>query len=75
MGHLPVLRWIRGLLFEIINMTTPKPLLFNALVIRPILLVLLVFYHVFAIFSGAWAPIKEFLDVPTSDSTNCPSGS
>lgn len=33
-------------------------------IIRPILIVLLVFYHAFAIYSGAWAPIKGYPEVP-----------
>lgn len=33
-------------------------------VIRNILIVLLVFYHAFAIYSGAWAPIEGFPEVP-----------
>lgn len=33
-------------------------------IIRPILIFLLVFYHAFAIYSGAWAPIKGYPDVP-----------
>lgn len=32
--------------------------------IRPVLIVLLVFYHAFAIYSGAWAPIEGFPEVP-----------
>lgn len=33
-------------------------------IIRPILIFLLVFYHAFAIYSGAWAPIKGYPEVP-----------
>ena len=36
----------------------------EVVVIRPILIVLLVFYHAFAIYSGAWAPIEGFPEVP-----------
>lgn len=45
---------------------TSKPSLFltNVALIRPILLVLLVFYHAFAIYSGAWAPIQGYPEVP-----------
>lgn len=32
-------------------------------IIRPILIVLLVFYHAFAPFSGAWAPIEGFPEI------------
>ena len=42
---------------------TPKKLLYNVSIIRPILLVLLVFYHAFAIYSGAWAPIEGYPEV------------
>lgn len=35
----------------------------DVVVIRNILIVLLVFYHAFAIYSGAWAPIKIFPEV------------
>lgn len=45
---------------------TSKPsfFLFNVTIIRPILLVLLVFYHAFAIYSGAWASIQGYPEVP-----------
>lgn len=36
----------------------------NVTIIRNLLIVLLVFYHAFAIYSGAWAPIKDFPEVP-----------
>lgn len=36
----------------------------NVVVIRNILIVLLVFYHAFAIYSGAWTPIEGFPEVP-----------
>lgn len=45
-------------------MNASKPILTNVSIIRPILLVLLVFYHAFAIYSGAWDPIKGFPEVP-----------
>lgn len=35
----------------------------NITIIRNILIVLLVFYHAFAIYSGAWAPIQGFPEV------------
>lgn len=41
-----------------------KKLLTNIAVIRPILIVLLVFYHAFAPYSGAWEPIEGFPEVP-----------
>lgn len=45
-------------------MNAPKSILTNVSLIRPILLVLLVFYHAFAIYSGAWDPIEGFPEVP-----------
>lgn len=36
----------------------------NVIIIRPILIVLLVFYHAFAIYSGAWDPIEGYPEVP-----------
>lgn len=45
-------------------MNAPKSTLSNVSLIRPILLVLLVFYHAFAIYSGAWAPIEGYPKVP-----------
>lgn len=36
----------------------------NVTIIRNILIVLLVFYHAFAIYSGAWTPIEGFPEVP-----------
>lgn len=45
-------------------MNAPKSILTNVALIRPILLVLLVFYHAFAIYSGAWAPIQAYPKVP-----------
>ncbi len=45
-------------------MNASKPILSNVSIIRPILLVLLVFYHAFAIYSGAWAPIEGYPEVP-----------
>lgn len=41
-----------------------KKLLLDVSIIRPILIILLVFYHAFAIYSGAWAPIDYFPEVP-----------
>lgn len=35
----------------------------NVTLIRNILIILLVFYHAFAIYSGAWAPIKGFPEI------------
>lgn len=42
-----------------------KQLLTNVAIIRPILIVLLVFYHAFAPYSGAWAPIEGFPEIRT----------
>lgn len=39
-------------------------LLSNIVVIRIVLIFLLVFYHAFAIYSGAWSPIDGYPDVP-----------
>ena len=41
-----------------------KQLLTNVAIIRPTLIVLLVFYHAFAPYSGAWPPIDGFPDMP-----------
>ena len=41
-------------------MTTKLKHLTNVAIIRPILIVLLVFYHAFAPFSGAWEPIAGY---------------
>ena len=46
------------------NKANQNKLIQEVVVIRPILIVLLVFYHAFAIYSGAWAPIEGFPDVP-----------
>lgn len=43
---------------------SPNKRLADVVVIRNILIFLLVFYHAFAIYSGAWAPIKGFPEVP-----------
>lgn len=39
-------------------------LLTDVAIIRPLLIVLLVFYHAFAIYSGAWEPIAGYPDIP-----------
>ena len=44
-------------------MTTKTNLLSDVVVIRNILIVLLVFYHAFAIYSGAWAPLEGFPEI------------
>lgn len=44
--------------------THPEILLYEVSLLRPILLVLLVFYHAFAIYSGAWDPIEGYPEVP-----------
>lgn len=41
-----------------------RQLLTNVAIIRPILIVLLVFYHAFAIYSEAWKPIAGYPDIP-----------
>ena len=46
------------------NKANQNKLIQEVVVIRPILIVLLVFYHAFAIYSGAWAPIEGLLEVP-----------
>lgn len=43
--------------------TKPKQILPDVVVIRNILIVLLVFYHAFAIYSGAWKPIDGFPEI------------
>lgn len=40
-----------------------KPFLADAAIIRPILIVLLVLYHAFAIFTGGWKPLDSFPDL------------
>ena len=40
-----------------------KNLLSNIAIIRPILILLLVFYHAFAVYSGAWGPIENYPDI------------
>lgn len=45
-------------------METRTGILKNVVVIRNILIVLLVFYHAFAIYSGAWTPIEGFPEIP-----------
>lgn len=40
-----------------------KQLLTNVAIIRPILILMLVFYHAFAIYSGAWSPIVGFPEI------------
>lgn len=44
-------------------MTAKTNLLTDVVIIRPILVVLLVFYHAFAIYSGIWTPIEGFPEV------------
>ena len=41
-----------------------KKILTEVAIIRPILIVLLVFYHAFAPYSGGWAPIEGFPEIP-----------
>ena len=45
-------------------MPAQKSILSTLSLIRPILLVLLVFYHAFAIYSDAWDPIEGYPEVP-----------
>lgn len=40
-----------------------KSLLTNVVIVRPLLVVLLVFYHAFAIYSGGWKPINGFPEI------------
>lgn len=40
-----------------------KNILANVSIIRPILIVLLVFYHAFAIYGGAWTPLEGYPEV------------
>lgn len=40
-----------------------KQLLNDLIIIRPMLIVLLVFYHAFAVYGGAWTPIEGFPDI------------
>ena len=40
-----------------------KKYLNNVIFIRPLLIVLLVFYHSFAVYSGGWAPIEGFPEI------------
>lgn len=44
-------------------MNTKSNLLSDVVIIRNILIILLVFYHAFAIYSGAWAPIKGYPEI------------
>ncbi len=47
------------------NTSNNKHLLTNVAIIRPFLVVLLVFYHAFAIYGSAWNPIPGFLEIKT----------
>ena len=47
------------------NTSNNKHLLTNVAIIRPFLVVLLVFYHAFAIYGSAWDPIPGFLEIKT----------
>lgn len=44
-----------------------KAVLFEVIPVRIFLIVTLVFYHAFAVFSGAWAPITNYPLVPAYD--------
>ena len=44
-----------------------KTVLFEVIPVRIFLIVMLVFYHAFAIFSGAWAPITNYPLIPAYD--------
>lgn len=46
-----------------LQINTKKKLLTDVAVIRPILIVLLVFYHAFAPFSGAWGAFEGYQDI------------
>lgn len=49
------------------NTSNNKQLLYEVVVIRLFLIVMLVFYHAFAIFSGGWAPIEDYPEIPVYD--------
>ena len=51
---------IKNLMSEKAN---SRLLLTDVAIIRPLLIVLLVFYHAFAIYSGAWEPIAGYPDI------------
>ena len=44
-----------------------KAVLFEVIPVRIFLIIMLVFYHAFAIFSGAWAPITNYPLIPAYD--------
>ena len=46
------------------NLVQNKLLLFEVIPIRLFLVVMLVFYHAFAIYSGAWKPIEGYPEIP-----------
>lgn len=45
-------------------MAKPQQFLYEVVPIRLFLIVMLVFYHAFAIFTGAWKPIAEYPEIP-----------
>lgn len=44
-----------------------KTVLFEVIPVRIFLIIMLVFYHAFAVFSGAWAPITNYPLIPAYD--------
>ena len=46
------------------NLVQNKVLLFEVIPVRLFLVVMLVFYHAFAIYSGAWKPIEGYPEIP-----------
>ena len=49
------------------NKSRNNNILYEVVPIRLLLIVLLVFYHAFAIFSGAWSPIAGYPEIPLYD--------
>lgn len=39
-------------------------ILYEVIYVRLFLIIALVFYHAFAVFSGAWAPIADYPNIP-----------
>ena len=49
------------------NKSRNNNILYEVVPIRLLLIVLLVFYHAFAIFSGVWSPIAGYPEIPLYD--------
>ena len=49
------------------NKSRNNNILYEVVPIRLVMIVLLVFYHAFAIFSGAWSPIAGYPEIPLYD--------